>query len=264
MGLASIETYVVGRSLLHTWTPRLKLLSLGLLMFAFAAIRHLPLIAPMIATTAIIYALSGLPLFFLLKRLRYPGLFILMIVLILPLTSGDTVLWQWGALSIRQEGLMSMSLVVSRFVCILTLGFVLLGTTPFVTLLRSLRALGLPALLTDMTLLTYRYLFETADMLSTMQRSMRLRGFGHSYGHNKRRWFQLHKKDLTRTVGLLGTLLIRSYERAEKIYTAMRLRGYGRLQRPPAQPKPTAISLLLTGITTTLSLLFFATELFLS
>ena len=256
MSLASIETYVSGRSLLHNWTPRLKLVSLGLLMFAFAAIRHLSLVIPMLGLSAVIYALSGLPLAFLLKRLRYPGLFIFMIVLILPLTSGDTVLWQWGALSLRQEGIQSMLLVVSRFVCILTLGFVLLGTTPFVTLLRSLRSLGLPALLTDMTLLTYRYLFETADMLSTMQRSMRLRGFGHI----QHRWFRIHKQDLQRLAGLLGTLLIRSYERSEKIYTAMRLRGYGRLQRPPALPSPDPTSILLTGIAVAASFIFFAAE----
>ncbi|MEL7353718.1 MAG: cobalt ECF transporter T component CbiQ [Cyanobacteria bacterium P01_A01_bin.116] len=257
MSLAKIETYVVGRSPLHNWTPRLKLVSLGLLMFAFAAIRQLPLVLPMLGVTASIYALSGLPLSFLLQRLRYPGLFIFMVVLVLPLTSGDTVLWQWGAVALRQEGLISMSLVVSRFVCILTLGFVLLGTTPFVTLLRSLRSLGLPSLLADMTLLTYRYLFETADMLSTMQRSMRLRGFGHT----RRRWFSLHKKDLQRLAGLMGTLLIRSYERAERIYTAMRLRGYGRLKQQPAQSKAGAGSLLLTATVISIAIAFFTTEL---
>ncbi|MEM9089680.1 MAG: cobalt ECF transporter T component CbiQ [Cyanobacteria bacterium P01_F01_bin.53] len=257
MSRAKIETYVVGRSPLHTWTPRLKLLSLGLLMFAFAAIRQQPLVLPMFGVTASIYVLSGLPLSFLLQRLRYPGLFIFMLVLILPLTSGDTVLWQWGPVALRQEGLMAMSLVVSRFVCILTLGFVLLGTTPFAVLLRSLRSLGLPTLLADMTLLTYRYLFETADMLSTMQRSMRLRGFGHT----RRRWFSLDKRDLQRLASLLGTLLIRSYERADKIYTAMRLRGYGRLRQPPAQPKADAGSLLLTATVIAIAVAFFATEL---
>ncbi|MEM6450026.1 MAG: cobalt ECF transporter T component CbiQ [Cyanobacteria bacterium P01_D01_bin.105] len=256
MSLASIDSYVGGRSPLHLWTPRLKLLGLGCLMFAFAAIRHLPLVVPMLGTTALIYALSGLPLAFLLKRLRYPGLFILTVVLILPLTSGETVLWQWGLFALRQEGIMAMTLVVSRFVCILTLGFVLLGTTPFVTLLRSLRALGLPTLLTDMTLLTYRYLFETADMLSTMQRSMRLRGFGHT----KRRWLSLQKQDLQRLVGLLATLLIRSYERAERIYTAMRLRGYGRLKHPPARANVDAASACLTGAAVAIAIIFVAIE----
>ena len=279
MSLARIETYIAGRSPLHVWTPQLKILSLGLLMFAFAATRHLALVLPMVVTTAFLYWLSGLPLTFWLKRLRYPGLFILMVVLILPLTSGESILWRWGLLAIRQEGLMAAALVVSRFVCILTLGFILLGTTPFVTLLRSLRSLGLPALLVDMTLLAYRYLFETVDMLGTMQQSMRLRGFGHvpqsrhqsrqqpeqhskrrSRRQSGRRLLAVRKADIQRLAGLLGTLLIRSYERAERIYTAMRLRGYGRLSRPPALPKSNTGSWSLTCVTAAIAIAFFAAE----
>ncbi|MEO1619900.1 MAG: cobalt ECF transporter T component CbiQ [Cyanobacteria bacterium J06632_3] len=257
MSSISFETYVGGRSHLHLWTPRLKLISLVALMFAFATVKHLPLILPMLAITAILYGWSQLPLTFLLKRLRYPGLFILMVVLILPLSSGETVLAEWGVLSLRQEGLIAMGLVVSRFVCILTLGFILLGTTPFLTLLRAMRSLGLPTILADMTLLTYRYLFETADMLSTMQRSMRLRGFGH-----RRRWLRIEASTLLQLSGLLGTLLIRSYERSERIYKAMRLRGYGQLKQPQlaAQQPIDRTSLVLTGLTATVAIAFVLAE----
>ena len=227
MALASFEAYIDERSHLHSWTPRLKLVSLVLLMFAFATVQQLSLVLPMLIVTAIIYAFSNLPFAFLLKRLRYPGLYILSVVLVLPFASGETVLAALGPLVLRQEGLMTMGLVVSRFLSILTLGFVLLGTTPFLTLLRAVRSLGLPTILADMTLLTYRYLFETADMLSTMQRSMRLRGFGH-----RRRLLRLEGKTLLQLTGLVGTLLIRSYERAERIYKAMQLRGYGQLKQP--------------------------------
>ena len=245
MASASFDTYVSGRSLLHTWTPRLKLCSLGLLMFAFAAVKQLPLVLPMLTVAALIYSTSGLPLSYLLKRLRYPGLFILMVVLVLPFGSGETVLAQVGPLALRQEGLTTMLLVVGRFLSILTLGFVLLGTTPFLTLLRAMRSLGLPTLLADMTLLTYRYLFETADMLSTMQTSMRLRGFGY-----RKRLLKVEGRTLTQLSGLLGTLLIRSYERSERIYKAMQLRGYGRLNQSQlvARQPIDRTSVLLTGV----------------
>ena len=109
-----------------------------------------------------------------------------------------------------------------------------------------MRSLGLPTLLADMTLLTYRYLFETADMLSTMQRSMQLRGFG-----RRRRWFRIEGTTLLQLSGLLGTLLIRSYERSERVYKAMQLRGYGQLNQPQlaAQQPIDRRSLLLTGMT---------------
>ncbi len=258
MASISFETYIGGRSHLHRWTPRLKLLSLVLLMFAFAAVKHLSLVIPMLGVTAVLYALSGLPLSFLLKRLRYPGLFILTVVLVLPFGSGETVLAHWGPLALRQEGLMTMVLVVARFVSILTLGFILLGTTPFLTLLRAMRSFGLPTVLADMTLLTYRYLFETADMLSTMQRSMHLRGFGH-----RKRWFRLEGSTLSQLSGLLGTLLIRSYERSERVYKAMQLRGYGRLpqaQLAARQPADTT-SIVLTSLCAITALGFVIAEL---
>lgn len=258
MASMSFDTYVSGRSLLHTWTPRLKLCSLCLLMFCFAAVRQLPLVLPMVAVAGLIYSASGLPLSYLLKRLRYPGLFILMVVLVLPFSSGETMLAQIGPLAIRQEGLMTMLLVVGRFLSILTLGFVLLGTTPFLTLLRAMRSLGLPTILADMTLLTYRYLFETAEMLSTMQTSMRQRGFG----HRKQRLLKIERQTLSQLSGLLGTLLIRSYERAERVYKAMQLRGYGRLNQSQlaARQPVDKISLLLTGLCVVLALCFAIAE----
>ncbi len=257
MASANFETYVDVDSSLHSWTPRLKLLSLGLLMFAFAAVKHLSLALPMLCVATVLYSASGLPLAYLLKRLRYPGLLILMVVLVLPFTSGDTVLAQWGPFALREEGLVTTALVVCRFLSILTLGFVLLGTTPFLTLLRAMRSLGLPTLLADMTLLTYRYLFETADMLSTMQRSMRLRGFG-----GRRRWFRLEGKTLSQLSGLLGTLLIRSYERSERVYKAMQLRGYGQLKQPQlaAQQPIDSHSLRLTVMTVVAALGFVTAE----
>ncbi|MEO0769184.1 MAG: cobalt ECF transporter T component CbiQ [Cyanobacteria bacterium J06649_4] len=257
MASVSFETYVSGRSHLHSWTPRLKLVSLVSLMFAFATVKHLQLVLPMLIVTAILYSCSGLPLSFLLKRLRYPGLFILAVVLILPFSSGETILGQWGVLALRWEGLTAMGLVVGRFLSILTLGFILLGTTPFLTLLRAMRSLGLPTILADMTLLTYRYLFETADMLATMQRSMRLRGFGH-----RRRWFRIDSSTLLQLSGLLGTLLIRSYERSERIYKAMRLRGYGQLKQPQlaAQQPIDRISTVLTSMTVSVAIAFIVAE----
>lgn len=217
-----LEGYHCKQSAIHQWTPRLKLVSLGLLMFAFAAVKHLSLVPAMLLITGALYSLSKLPFSFWLKRFRYPGLFIAAVVALLPLLSGETVVAQWGPLAVRQEGLIATGLVTGRFSCILTLGFILLGTTPFVTLLRALRSLGLPTLISDMTLLTYRYLFETAEMLSTMQQSMKLRGFSH---HRKRSCV------ITQLVGLLGTLLVRSYERSERVYKAMLLRGYGQMKR---------------------------------
>ncbi len=211
-----IERYAQGHSLLHRWAPRSKLVGLGLLVVAYATVQSLWLVPAMVGVTAVLYGLSGLPLSFLRSRLRYPSLFLLGVVVTLPWLSGTTVLWQWGPLALRQEGLLTMVLVASRFCSILTLGIVLLGSTPFLQLIGALRGLGLPDLLADMSLLAYRYLFDIAEQLSRLKQAMRLRGFSF---HRVQTWQPL--------AAVTGTLLIRTYEQSERVYKAMRLRGYG-------------------------------------
>jgi cobalt/nickel transport system permease protein len=243
MGVASVETYIAGESWIHRWSPRLKLVSLGGLMFAFATVQNLALVPWMLGLTALLYGLSGLPIAFLRQRLSYPGLFILAVVVLLPLTVGETVVAQWGWLSLRAEGLQATALIVGRFLSILTLGFILLGTTPFLTLLGAMRGLGLPALLADMTLLAYRYLFEIAAMLATMQQAMRLRGFG----HRPQRWGRVSRQTMQQLAMLAGNVLVRSYEQSERVYKAMRLRGYGYGQRVAIAPAAAQASWLHNG-----------------
>lgn len=204
---------------LHRWDPRAKVVGLLGLIAAFGMMQKLGI--PMLLTAAGIYGLSRLPLGYLWRRIRYPGVFILTLVIVLPLMSGETILWQWGGLALRREGLEQLGLIVCRFLSILTLSFVLLGTTPWVVLLKTLQSLGLPVLLTDMMALTYRYLFEVSETFGQMRQAMRLRGF---------RLAQRGIPDgraMQQLAALLGTLLLRSYERSEQVYQAMRLRGYG-------------------------------------
>ncbi|MFH7241905.1 MAG: cobalt ECF transporter T component CbiQ [Spirulina sp.] len=248
MGALRSETYIHRESVIHRWAPRLKLVSLLALMFAFATVRQLALVPWMLGLALLLYGLSELPFSFLRQRLSYPGLFILAVVLLLPLTVGETVLAQWGWLTLRQEGLQATGLILGRFLSILTLGFILLGTTPFLTILNTMRRLGLPVILADMTLLAYRYLYEIADTLATMQQAMRLRGFGQA----KQRWFRINGQAMQQRAMLAGNLLIRSYEQSERVYKAMRLRGYGYgvvSNVTPGTPTPDlTLSWLLTGV----------------
>lgn len=213
-----VDPYARLDSPVHRWPPRAKFISLFALMMAFALVSDVRLAPVMLLIAGGLFALARLPLGFLFGRLRYPGVFLLTLVLILPLMTGETVIARAGFVVVYAEGLTHMLLVVSRFIAILVVGLVLFGTTPFLTSVRTLRALGLPALLTDMLILTVRYLFDLADMLTRMQRAMRLRGF---------RATRLNRHHIGSLAGLVVTLLVRSFEQAERVYQAMRLRGYG-------------------------------------
>ena len=175
--MTGIDDYHHLNSPIHRWDPRCKLIGLIILIFAFSFVRDLRMLAAMIAVTAILFIISGLPFTFLLNRLRYPSLFLLILVLILPFLSGDTVLINIGPFDLREEGLLTALLIALRFVSILTVGLVLFGTAPLLTSIKAMRALGLPGILTDMTYLFLRYLQEIGNDLRKMQTSMILRGF---------------------------------------------------------------------------------------
>lgn len=214
----AIDRYAYLNSPIHRWSQKYKIVGLLGLIFAFSFIRSLVLLPIIIAITIIIFSLSRLPLSYLLSRLRYPGYFILAVVCLLPFVAGDTVIWQWGWLSLRWEGCQETLLIVVRFFCIITISLVLFGTATIIKSIKSLRDLGLPQVILDMTLLTYRYLEELGEMLNTMQKAMKLRGF------NPHLFNCRQLEILTR---LVGSLIVRSYERSIRIYQAMILRGYG-------------------------------------
>ena len=213
-----LDKYAYLDSPIHRWEHSYKLIGLLSLIFAFAFVQNLWLLPILIAITVILFALSKLPISFLLTRLRYPSWFIGALVFFLPFVSGKTTIFKWGVLAIRQEGCEDALLISVRFFCILTISLILFGTAPFLSSIKTMRSFGMPQVIVDMTLLAYRYLEELGEMLTTMQRAMKLRGF-QNRGLN-RRCLQIFAQ-------LTGSILIRSYDRSLRIYQAMILRGYG-------------------------------------
>ena len=234
-----VDEYVHLASPLHRWEPRCKLIGLMALIFAFSFVGNLSILPAVVGVTAALFIVSKLPVSFMLTRLRYPGLFILAVILILPFVSGQTVVLSIGPLDVRQEGLISVFSIATRFLSILTIGLVLFGTTPFLTTIKSMRALGLPSILADMAFLFFRYLFEISDDLRRMKTAMRLRGL-------QVRRFSLYT---LRTLAWLGgSILVRSYERADRVYKAMILRGYGHAGRSQYDLRASSRDLIALGV----------------
>ena len=87
---------------------------------------------------------------------------------------------------------------------------------PFDQLLVTLRRLWVPAIIVAMLSFMYRYIFVLWDELDKMRVARRARSFGGvSLWH---RW--------TSAAQLLGMLLIRAMERAERVHGAMCARGW--------------------------------------
>ncbi len=223
-------------SLLGCWEARLKVPALLLLIFSFAFVRDLFLLPLLVVVAIITYAISGLPLKHLMSRVRLPGFFLLAMAVILPFWSGQTIIWQLGPLALRQEGLLGLLLIAVKFISILTVVIALFGTTSLPQLTVALRALGIPWLITDLLLFTYRYLYQLASDLRRMRTAARLRGFaGTSLSALKPLAF------------ISGTMLVRSHEQSERVFQAMTLRGYGNSSLPLPLFRPFAVDYLLVA-----------------
>lgn len=231
----ALDKYADLDSLIHSWHPKYKILGISLLIFSFAFIQDISLIPVMLGITIIFYNISKLPLSFLFSRLHYPGLFLLGIIFLLPFMRGEDVIWQWSFIKLRQEGILLVLVIVCRFFSIFTLGLVMLGTTPFLTTIQAMRQLGLSGVIADMLILSYRYIYQIFVDFSQMQQAMQLRGYTTKKQSNRKYHISIFRH-ISVLAAVTASLLLRSYEQSERVYAAMRLRGYGDLTTSIVKP----------------------------
>lgn len=205
---------------------RIRLASLFILSLALSSIDELRAVPIMIALAVIVWAMSGLSLGYLIKRLRYPSILIFMFVAMLTFFAGGTDLYVLGPLRVREEGLRAAALLASRFYSILTLTIACFSVTTLLGNIRAMRGLGMPYILVDIALLMARYLEVLAADIERMSIAMRLRGY------KSKKW---SLETVKTSAWLAGSMLVRSYDRAEGVYKAMRLRGYG--YEPAKKPR---------------------------
>ena len=231
----ALDKYAGKDSLIHSWHPKYKILGISLLIFSFAFIQDISLIPVMLGITFIFYNISKLPLSFLFSRLHYPGLFLLGIIFLLPFMRGEDVIWQWSFIKLRQEGILLVLVIVCRFFSIFTLGLVMLGTTPFLTTIQAMRQLGLSGVIADMLILSYRYIYQIFVDFSQMQQAMQLRGYTTKKQSNRKYHISIFRH-ISVLAAVTASLFLRSYEQSERVYAAMRLRGYGVLTKGLVKP----------------------------
>lgn len=146
-----------------------------------------------------------------------PLFFFSLFVLPLPwLLAGDGPSWLYKPIRPSWHGIEAALLLTAKAITLVTLLLTAQATAPLETTLKAAHSLRIPGLLVQLSLLTYRYVFVLADELRRLRIALRVRGYRnrasrHSY----------------RTAGhVAGTLLVRGYERAERVGQAMRCRGF--------------------------------------
>jgi cobalt/nickel transport system permease protein len=238
--LPPLDGSAEGTSLFHTWSPAVKIGALLITAFLLAALTTL-----FWSALALLVALAAVHLAKIrwdrpLRRLAAMSGFLGALLVILPLTCairpGDTVLILplLPALPLRLSGLILALTLILKACSVALLMEPMLATAPLARTLQGFAALGLPPALLAMVSLCHRYLFVFQQEMARMHRSMRVRGFRPTTDLATMR---------TMAHGL-GMLFIRSFERTERVYEAMRSRGYRGTFPVTDQPRPNGSDLL--------------------
>jgi cobalt/nickel transport system permease protein len=160
--------------------------------------------------------LGRLPPRWYLVRIGSLALFLLLFVVWLPFVHDGGPAWTLGPLALSRDGLVLAAVIVLKSLAAVTSILVIWATAPLDVNLKAAHALRVPGIVIQIVLLTYRYLFLLAEELGRLRIALRVRGY--------RNRANLHSY---RTIGhVTGTLLVCSYERAERVGQAMRCRGF--------------------------------------
>lgn len=151
-----------------------------------------------------------------IKRVLAMEGFILFMILMLPFTTPGTVILTIGPLVGTEEGVAKAIAIFLKANAVVLLVLALVGTMESATLGHALFRLKVPAGLVHILLFTSRYLEVIGREYRRMRAAMRARAFRPR--SNLHTW---------RSIGyLVGMLLIRSVDRAQRILAAMKCRGY--------------------------------------
>lgn len=199
-----IDRYADLDSPLHLLEARSKIIGFTALIAGVLAVSPASRYGflPYFFLAAIMMGVSQIPLNFIVSRT----------LLILPfvLLAGIAAPWKGSV------GFAWFAALVMRSLLCLILLVILTNTTRFPEFLRGLRRLGVPRILVLNLGFLYRYLFVLTD------EAMRMR-----MARDCRRVGRMPPRAEFRLLGsMLGSLLIRSFERAERMYQAMLSRGH--------------------------------------
>jgi cobalt/nickel transport system permease protein len=197
-----LDRYSRLESPVHRLSPGFKV-SAALLLVLVSVTSPIRWVYPFIAVAAVL-AVAGvmarLPAGFLLKRILFFEPFVAAIAFLALFAPGG--------------GIIFTSMIVKSTLSLVTM-ILLSNTTPFGDLLGLLRRIRAPGVFVTILALMYRYLFVLIDEFERIDRARKSRTFTPG---RYRAWF------ISSTV--LGALLLRSTERAGRIYAAMCARGW--------------------------------------
>jgi cobalt/nickel transport system permease protein len=220
--LVYIEDLSNRKGVLQAINPLAKIVAIVAMIVASLFIFNLSHLAVICVVPIILAVTSRIPLKHFFSRTALIPIFAAVISIpVLFLTYGAPILSAnigITTLTVTVEGLTSFLVFTVRvWFCVASLTLLILSTG-FEKILKLLSTCRVPSLIVQLFSLTYRYFFVSIHETESLLLAKEARTYVHKRTINMRAL-----KDLA---AVLSTLFIRTYERSERVYLAMKARGF--------------------------------------
>lgn len=198
---------------IHNIHPLAKVIAtiIYLIMITSFGRYEISCLLPYIFYPVLIFAFAELPVASVFKRVLLVEPFIIGIGILNPLFDKYTI--NFGNFSISRGWIAFFSIFIKYSMTIVA-SLLLIATTGMDKLALALRMLKIPKIFVLQLLLTYRYISVLAEEVFKMQRAYVLRAPGQKGIH------------ISAWGSFAGQLILRAFDRAQRVYQSMCLRGF--------------------------------------
>lgn len=205
-----------GDSVIHRLDPRAKLIVAGTFSIIVALSDRFTALMPAILFAMAIVFLAGLCLKRVCYRLLIVNGLIILLWFFLPFAIEGKPLFTFGPLIATKEGIIYAARITIKSNAIIMALMALVSTMSIFTVGRAMRHLRVPAKIVHLIFFTYRYTHVIYMEYRRLIKTIKIRGFQKGTNMHTYKTYAY----------LVGMLLVKSYDRAERVHAAMLCRGF--------------------------------------
>ncbi len=210
------EEFITGDSLIHRLDPRARAVVCALFAIVVALSDRFTSLLPALMVSLVFVWIAGLPIKAVISRLLIVNAFVLLLWVFLPFTVTGEALFRIGPLAVTRQGILFAARITIKANTIMLSLIALLSTMSIFTLGGAMGHLYVPGKIVHLVFFTYRYIQVIHQEYDRLINAMKIRGFQPGNNVHTYKTFAY----------LVGMLLVKSYDRAERIRAAMLCRGF--------------------------------------
>ncbi len=212
----NIQEFSLGDSIVHRFDPRTKILATLVLSITVTLMNDIGSLCLAFFFPITLLLIARVSVRQIFRRLIAVNLFALFMWFVLPFTVVGGAEYSLGPFTIYRDGLLSALRITLRSNVIILSIMALLGTSPIFNVVHALEHLGIPNKLAHLYFLCFRYVHVIGEEYQRLRVAMKCRGFKPGTDLHTYRTYAY----------LMGMLLVRSFDRADRIMAAMKCRGF--------------------------------------